>query len=114
MHEVLVNCLFKLAQEKSVVRCTDGLNTTIAVDLVVKSQAKPNNSKRTPYEPSDNSIHLETVQIQINWFLRSHLIRILTVVHCACKFLLLTRFSLVNLLKIREEVNIIMQLNKTI
>ena len=33
MHEVLVNCLFKLAQEKSVVRLTDRPAMTIAVDL---------------------------------------------------------------------------------
>ena len=40
MHEVLVNCLVKLAQEVSVVRLTDHLNMTIAVDLVVKPQIK--------------------------------------------------------------------------
>ena len=33
VHEVLVNCLFKLAQEKSVVRWTDRPAMTIAVDL---------------------------------------------------------------------------------
>ena len=33
VHEVLVNCLFKLAQEKSLVRRTDRLAMTIAVDL---------------------------------------------------------------------------------
>ena len=37
MHEVLVNCLFKLAQEKSVVRLTDRPAMTIAVDLGRKS-----------------------------------------------------------------------------
>ena len=33
MHKILVNCLFKLAQEKSVVRSTDRPAMTIAVDL---------------------------------------------------------------------------------
>ena len=31
-HEILVYCLFKLAQEKCVVRLTDHLDMTIAVD----------------------------------------------------------------------------------
>ena len=38
VHEVLVNCLVKLAQEKSVVRWTDHPNMTIAVDWEVKNQ----------------------------------------------------------------------------
>ena len=33
VHKVLITCLFKLAQEKSVVRCTDRPAMTIAVDL---------------------------------------------------------------------------------
>ena len=33
MHEVLANCLFKFAQEKSVVRSTDRPAMTITVDL---------------------------------------------------------------------------------
>ena len=37
VHEVLVNCLFKLAQEKSVVRWTDRPAMTIAVDLGCKA-----------------------------------------------------------------------------
>ena len=32
VHKVLVNCLIKLAQDKSVARSTDSLNMTIAVD----------------------------------------------------------------------------------
>ena len=40
VHEVLVNCLFKLAQEKSGVRWSDRPNMTIAVDLDVKQQTK--------------------------------------------------------------------------
>ena len=36
VHKVLVNCLVKLAQEKSVVRQTDCLDMTIAVDLNLK------------------------------------------------------------------------------
>ena len=40
MHEVLVNRLVKLAQEKSVVRLTDHLAMTIAVDWDVKHQNK--------------------------------------------------------------------------
>ena len=38
VHEVLVNFLVKLAQEKSVVRTTDHLNLTIADDWDVKPQ----------------------------------------------------------------------------
>ena len=40
VNEVLVNCLFKLAQEKSVVRWTDCPAMTIAVDWDVKQQNK--------------------------------------------------------------------------
>ena len=36
VHEVLINCLFKLAQEKSVVRSIDRPYMTIAVDWEVK------------------------------------------------------------------------------
>ena len=42
MHEVLVNGLFKLAQEKSVVRCTDRPAVTIAVDLGRKATKQTN------------------------------------------------------------------------
>ena len=42
VHEVLVNRLVKLAQEKSVVWCTDRPNMTIAVDWDVKHQTKQN------------------------------------------------------------------------
>ena len=44
VHKVLVNCLFKLAQEKSVVRWTDHPAMTIAVDLgrkAIKQTNKP-------------------------------------------------------------------------
>ena len=40
VHEVLVNCLVKLALEKSVVMWTDRPNMTIAVDWDVKNQTK--------------------------------------------------------------------------
>ena len=40
MHEVLVNCLFKLAQEKSVARQSDRPAMTIAVDLGRKATNK--------------------------------------------------------------------------
>ena len=40
VHKVLVNCLAKLAQEKSVVRWTGRLDMTIAVDWDVKNQTK--------------------------------------------------------------------------
>ena len=43
MHEVLVNCLFKLAQEKSVVRGTDRSVMTIAVDLGRRATKQTNN-----------------------------------------------------------------------
>ena len=42
VHEVLVKCLIKLALEKSVVRWTDCLDMTIAVDWDVKPQIKQN------------------------------------------------------------------------
>ena len=41
VHEVLVNCLVKLAQEKSVVRLTDLPDMVIAVDLDIKQQTRP-------------------------------------------------------------------------
>ena len=41
-HEVLVNCLSQACPEKSVVRLTDHLGMTIAVDLDVKLQTKQN------------------------------------------------------------------------
>ena len=44
MHEVLVNCLFKLAQEKNVVRLTDCPAMTIAVDVGCKA-TKQNKKK---------------------------------------------------------------------
>ena len=40
VHKVLVNCLVKLAKEKSVVRRTDHHNMTIAVDWAVKNPTK--------------------------------------------------------------------------
>ena len=40
MHELLVNCLFKLALGKSVVRLTDRPAMTIAVDLGRKATKK--------------------------------------------------------------------------
>ena len=46
MHEVLVNCLVKLAQEKSVVRGTNHLDMTIAVKLYVKPQTKQTNNNK--------------------------------------------------------------------
>ena len=45
MHEVVVNCLVKLAQEKSVVRCTDNPDMTIAVDWDVKQTKRTKNKK---------------------------------------------------------------------
>ena len=45
MHEVLVNCLFKLAQEKSVVRSTDRPAMTIAVDLGRKATKQTKQNK---------------------------------------------------------------------
>ena len=40
MHEVLVNCLVKLVQEKSVVRLTDRPDMTIAVAWDLKNPTK--------------------------------------------------------------------------
>ena len=42
VHELLVNCLFKPAQEKSVVRLTDRPAMTIAVDLGCKATKQTN------------------------------------------------------------------------
>ena len=42
MHKVLVNCLFKLAKEKNVVRLTDRPAMTIAVDLGHKATKQTN------------------------------------------------------------------------
>ena len=46
VHEVLVNRLFKLAQEKSVVRWADHSNMTIAVDWDIKQLTKQTNTDR--------------------------------------------------------------------
>ena len=46
VHEVLVNRLLKLAQEKSVVRWTDRPDLTIAVDWEVKQQNKQTTAGR--------------------------------------------------------------------
>ena len=40
MHNILVNCLVKLAEEKSVVRWTDRLDVTLGVDWDVKPKTK--------------------------------------------------------------------------
>ena len=45
VHKVLVNCLVKLAQEKSMVRRTDRPAMTIAVDCDVKNQIKQTNAE---------------------------------------------------------------------
>ena len=49
MHKVLVNCLFKLAQEKSVVMCTDCPALTIAVDSgrITTKQTNKQTNKQT-------------------------------------------------------------------
>ena len=44
MHKVLVNCLVKHAQEKSVARWTDCPDFTIAVDWDVKNQTNQTKS----------------------------------------------------------------------
>ena len=59
VHEVLVNCLFKLAQEKSVVSWTDRPAMTIAVDLGRKATKQKKKKKRrqvfSPRGPHNNS-----------------------------------------------------------
>ena len=42
MHKVLVNCLFKLVEEKSVVRSIDRPSMTIAVDFGRKATKQTN------------------------------------------------------------------------
>ena len=57
-HEVLVNCLFKLAQGKSVVQWTDCPAMTIAVDLgrkATKQRNKTNKNFSIDYHNWDNS-----------------------------------------------------------
>ena len=44
-HDVLINRLFKLAQEKSVVMWTDRPEMTLAVDWDVNQQTNQNNRK---------------------------------------------------------------------
>ena len=46
MQKVLVNHLFKLAQEKSVVRLSDRAEMTIAVYWEVKQQTRPKTTTR--------------------------------------------------------------------
>ena len=48
MHEELANCLFKLAQEKRVVRLTDRPAMTIAVDLGRKARKQTNKTYCAP------------------------------------------------------------------
>ena len=48
---LLVNCLFKLAQEISVVRWTDRPAMTIAVDLGRKATIQTNKNKQTALAP---------------------------------------------------------------
>ena len=48
VHEVLVNCLVKLAQEKSVVMWTDLPDMTIVVDWDVKNLTKPKKTEKRP------------------------------------------------------------------
>ena len=51
MNEVLVNHLFKLVQVKSVVKCTDRPNMTIAVNWDVK---QPKNKRRLEAQTTKN------------------------------------------------------------
>ena len=51
MHRVLVNPSVKLAQEKSVLRLTDRLDMTKAVDWDVKQQTKQANKRWHKYLP---------------------------------------------------------------
>ena len=53
MHEVLLNCLVKLNQEKSVVRRTELPDMTIAVDWDVKHQTKQTNKNQNWCEFSE-------------------------------------------------------------
>ena len=70
--QLLVNCLFKLAQEKSVVRLTDRPAMTIAVDLGRKAtkQTKQTKTIKTynsqllvPPDSSSDCMHLQSNQI---------------------------------------------------
>ena len=70
VHELLVNRLVKLAQEKKLVRWTDRLDMTIVVDWDVKNQTKQTNWKKIyrpfynvfvfiwAYRPCDKSDHV--------------------------------------------------------
>ena len=49
VHEVLVNCIVKLGQEKSVARWTNHTDMTITVEWDVKSQAKKKKQQPKTY-----------------------------------------------------------------
>ena len=74
---LLVNCLFKLAQEKSVVRWTDRPAMTIAVDLGRKA-SKTKTKKAWTNENKNANLQLLHVHLQwcsIDWQLRETLPR---------------------------------------
>ena len=56
---LLVNCLFKLAQEKSLVRWTDRPAITIAVDLGRKTTKQTNDSQNSNFKDFDDTIMIK-------------------------------------------------------
>ena len=65
VHEVLVNCLVKLAQEKSVVRWTDRADMTIAVDWDVKNQTNEKKTLHIAYCPASQEWQWRQVCVQL-------------------------------------------------
>ena len=63
VHEVLVNCLFKLAQDKSVIRWTDRPAMTIAVDLGCKATKQTNKKQFSNWHRNVPSINNHVVAL---------------------------------------------------
>ena len=63
MHKVLVNCLFKLAQEKSVVRRTDRPAMTNAVDLGRKATKQTKNKKNGANQCLDVKFFIQYIEL---------------------------------------------------
>ena len=69
VHKVLVHCLFKLAQEKSMVRCTECPAMTIAVDFGSKETKKtPKNKLDLPHKSTfDYNFSLNSIILKLKF-----------------------------------------------
>ena len=84
MHKVLVHCLVKLAQEKSVVRLTDHLDMAEAVDWDLKPKTKQTMNNLTLTVLNLKIFIFKTVYILISWLFRSQLRMMNTVFPSVC------------------------------